>query len=66
MRFPRMGGIGLIIPTGKACKIGFRKMNENGVSKMRNNTSEMLNFGVRPVMSFYMRIACAKLSRSST
>ena len=40
------------------------KIKENGINKMRNNTSERLNFGVRMEMNFCMKAVCVKLNRS--
>lgn len=44
--------------------IPHNKIKEIGINKMRNNTSERLNFGVRMEMNLCMKAVCAKLSRS--
>ena len=44
--------------------IPHNKIKENGINKMRNNTSERRNFGVRMEMNFCMKAACAKPSKS--
>ncbi len=47
-----------------ALNIPHNRIKENGINKMRNNTSERLNFGVRMEMNFCMKAVCVKLNRS--